>query len=613
MSRPYIFSCNGAKGPKGAKPLDYRKHINDRNVNIGLPRFIEALSHIPERLLDLLEIASYVFSADRSALRGHREAVEYHSWSREMNFHIKVRDFDFWSASEVIESLEKALTFMTGDKSYSFNFQPGHETDPADLFDLNGLSPSSLGDWDQVTLFSGGLDSLAGVVESITEKKKTLLISHQSQPGSKKTQTALYKSLKGSFPDSVFQLPFECNLHGTRATEETQRTRAILYTSIAAVAANVHGLNSVSVYENGVTSINLHRREDLISARASRTTHPQTMSLLSDLFSLVFGQSFEIELPYIYLTKADVIQILHTSPSESLISSAVSCNRTFQSMEQATHCGCCFQCIDRRLASSMLQDTVVDHEGLYALDIFSQPLTDRETRGVLIDYLRQASDISKMNEDYFYEQYISEITEVGEGLKRFGSQIQIAEKVWKLYKQHSSNILNAIQFVRAEYDNPFASMDKNSFQHIIADRDYLKPDPELLAEDIVVLVENSIPQMFRDIKPKDENDLNLNLASLLETHDPELRSEHPTSTFACASVRPDHSTIDDDVVIESKYIRKGTTPSKASDGIAADMIKYPQKSFKLFLVYDPWRAIKRDDKFTSDFEGRGKCRIQILR
>ena len=66
-------------------------------------------------------------------------------------------------------------------------------------------------------------------------------------------------------------------------------------------------------------------------------------------------------------------------------------------------------------------------------------------------------------------------------------------------------------------------------------------------------------------------------------------------------------------MIESKYIRKATTPSKASDGIATDLIKYPTESFILFLIYDPDRAIKDDTVFTNDFERAGRCKILIAR
>jgi hypothetical protein len=53
--------------------------------------------------------------------------------------------------------------------------------------------------------------------------------------------------------------------------------------------------------------------------------------------------------------------------------------------------------------------------------------------------------------------------------------------------------------------------------------------------------------------------------------------------------------------------------SKASEGIAADLTKYPASSHTLFLVYDPHRRIADDAEFKRDFESRGRCTVTILR
>ena len=65
--------------------------------------FVRDVSHLPSRILDLLEIAAYVFCADRLASRGRKDNVEYHSWPRLFHFVIKVRDFDFWDTHDVKE------------------------------------------------------------------------------------------------------------------------------------------------------------------------------------------------------------------------------------------------------------------------------------------------------------------------------------------------------------------------------------------------------------------------------------------------------------------------------------------------------------------------------
>ena len=58
---------NGSK----AETLNYLPlHDYPQNVHITLPDFVRRIYHLPDRFLDLLEIAAYVFSADRLVSKG---------------------------------------------------------------------------------------------------------------------------------------------------------------------------------------------------------------------------------------------------------------------------------------------------------------------------------------------------------------------------------------------------------------------------------------------------------------------------------------------------------------------------------------------------------------
>jgi len=312
--RIHHLLCNGADfliAPDAkALRLDYRLG-NRPNVRIELPKFVERLLHIPRRLLDLLEIAAYIYCADRWSHRGGKSAVEYQSWSRDFFFHVKVRDFDFWSQPEVGEKLNAALSFLSGDRSFAFDFQSGHETPPTSLFDLQQVSVTNM-NTARMTLFSGGLDSLAGAYEVLSRTTDDVcLVSHRSsQPQVGRTQDRLVGSLQSKFPGRVQHYKFHCNLTGERAAQETQRTRMFLYLAIATVIAATVSLNEVTIFENGITSFNFPRRQDLMNARATRTTHPKAISLLQDLFRAITSNEFSIATPYIWKTKADVVAAL---------------------------------------------------------------------------------------------------------------------------------------------------------------------------------------------------------------------------------------------------------------------------------------------------------------
>ena len=142
---PRIVLCNGADSPQQLDQsklitLEYRESTGSSNIKLTLPNFVLDVFHLPDRILDLLEIAAYVFCADRLTSRGSKDNVEYHSWSRLFHFVIKVRDFDFWNTHDVKEKLKEALVFMSGDRAYHFTFQPGHSTPPVGLFDTEDVS-----------------------------------------------------------------------------------------------------------------------------------------------------------------------------------------------------------------------------------------------------------------------------------------------------------------------------------------------------------------------------------------------------------------------------------------------------------------------------------------
>jgi hypothetical protein len=168
-----LVLCNSAQPQEDLgeykRVLTLAYHPNaptDRNIELSLPDFIRDVYHLPDRLLDLLEIAAYVFSADRLIRRGERDDVEYHAWARSFEFRIRVRDHAFWSQGDVKRKLSEALTFMTGDRDFTFIFQSGHCTPATSLFDRGDFRIEHR-QRTSIILFSGGLDSLAGAIERL--------------------------------------------------------------------------------------------------------------------------------------------------------------------------------------------------------------------------------------------------------------------------------------------------------------------------------------------------------------------------------------------------------------------------------------------------------------
>lgn len=612
----HLVLANGATGPPNstkALRLHYIEGQPGDRLRISLPRFVQDVYHLPPRILDLVEIASYVFAADRSISRGAKDALEFHAWSRLIDFHIRVRDYEFWTQSTVTTALSNILTFMTGDAEYTFHFEPGHSTPPTGLFDQPGFSINLERKEVVITLFSGGLDSLCGALDLLASGDcKLVLVSHQSQSGTIRTQHALVQALRDRYPKRVFHYSFECTLRGVRAREETQRTRSFLYTSIAYAIASAYHQENFCVYENGVTSINLRRREDLANARASRTTHPQTIAKIATLLSLIGETKFKIDMPYMFKTKAEILAKLK-SRSPELISSSVSCTKTFDVEGVATHCGRCFQCIDRRIAAYSVRAEGEDHRGLYTYDIIADPINDREARITALDYIRQAISFSRESVDKFEDEYLAEIAQVLDYLPQDLSDANKVSKIWALFSQHSKHVKQGLSRIRSLHEDIFQQNAPYSLLGMISAREYLRTETDQLVDTIAAIIEPAIGDMFARTKPKDEPDLNAKLGALLRSHEKHIRSEHPTTSFACAQVVPDHLDLDADLLLEAKYIRDGTPPSKATEGIAADLTKYPPQAFILFIIYDPQHMIPSDHTFRADIESKGRNRVLIIR
>ena len=477
---PQIVLCNGADLPKqwaNSKPiiLEFRESTGiDPNVRLELPNFVLDVFNLSDRTLDLLELAVYVYCADRLVSRGLKDNVEYHSWSRLFHFVIRVRDFEFWTTSDAKEKLKEALTFMSGDRAFHFTFQEGHSTPSAGLFDKKTFRIEPRDDA-KVILFSGGLDSLGGIVERLEHSSDELyLISHRSgQPSTAKTQDRLIARLLERYPNRIRYYQFKCGLNKTRAREETQRTRAFLYTAIAYALSHALFQKRIFVYENGITSINFAKGQDQINARASRTTHPKTIALLENLFSVINESKINIVTPFLWKTKTDIFHVAATAGHRDLLTSTVSCSQTRQHPGEATHCGGCSQCIDRRFAAygSKLDD--VDEGGIYALDFIKGNIVETEVKTTLIDYVVQAGKFASLNVADFYYQMFSELANLIDHVPGVSEQEKI-EKIWKLCHRHGKQVEAASRRMREIHDdNLYRQLPEDSFLQMIAKREYL--------------------------------------------------------------------------------------------------------------------------------------------
>ncbi|MGA8025786.1 MAG: hypothetical protein WB992_01485, partial [Bryobacteraceae bacterium] len=285
MAKPnVVVVCGGAPTPR-TKKSDNIIRLNltgqDANVELEIIDISRRLSYaVPDALTDLVEVATYVYCADQAVKRGGEGVDDFgKNWRRRFSFHIPVRQQRIWSLPEVTQCLEATLSFLSEDE-YSFQFT--QKTDAVMLqqyLKYTDAGDSNSSEIDEVLLFSGGLDSLAGaVLETVQQQKRVAWVSHRSNPKISSRQKRLVEGLRAICNlNPPLHVPIWAHQRGSGGREYTQRSRSFLYACMAFAVSRVFGLNRSRFYENGVVSLNLPISEQVVGTRATRTTHPQTL------------------------------------------------------------------------------------------------------------------------------------------------------------------------------------------------------------------------------------------------------------------------------------------------------------------------------------------------
>ena len=156
---------------------------------------------IPPRLLDLLEIACGIYAADQQVRRGGDTRRRWgEDCRRAFRFNIAVRDLGFWQRPDVNDALVETVHFLTEDDA-SFAFV--QSSSPASAQAYFPFDPEGRGAFtaDDIILFSGGLDSLAGTVETLaTTDRNVVLVTHTAAPKVRTFQKALAEKVAARFP-----------------------------------------------------------------------------------------------------------------------------------------------------------------------------------------------------------------------------------------------------------------------------------------------------------------------------------------------------------------------------------------------------------------------------
>lgn len=622
MISPRLFLCNNAIIPandprtRDLKTVSLSASGSDANVDIKVEDVARVfMRHLSPRMTDLLEIASYVYAADCATSRGkgwqNGQATE--PWSRELHFLIPVRDFDFWAQESIVKLLSQTLNFLSDD-TFHFEFQELVDEIPVQQY----LAFNEDEDWpfngvERVLMFSGGLDSLAGAIDTAETGANLVLVSHRTVPTISKRQKDLFRELRANYPNPMIHIPVWINKSTDLGIEHTQRTRSFLYSALGTVVAHSLDADGVRFFENGIVSLNLPVADEVLRARASRTTHPKVLNDFTELYSLILDRELIVDNPFIFRTKTEVVQRIADFGRSSLIKHTCSCAHTAFKSKLQWHCGTCSQCIDRRFAilASKLED--YDPAIDYVCDVFTGGRKEGYQQNMAVDYVRHALELDRLSDEQIASIFNLELSRA---TRPFPDRRQSAVEFIRMHKRHANTVASVLQEQVKLQAQAIVSgnLDNKSLLGLVVGNAHRSSIWERFAERITDLLRKGLPIACKSVKPQNEPHLQEICDGILAAEETNLIREFPFLRWSSSSTKPDWSAEELNLWIELKYVRKKTDIRQITEDIAADITKYGDNLRRvLFMIYDPSHLIVDEAKFSEPIVARETMRVEFIR
>lgn len=385
------------------------KNLNslDSKVSLMFNNFVKVFdfkNELKSVEFDFFLISSLVYGIDNLI---SRDIYSNDGWARDLEVDFPVYNLDSWQGNE--ELLEETLKFLTGDfwtVTFSQNvvsnmFQPKYKrwTKNIEIFEKDKIKA--------VSLFSGGLDSLIGIVnelERLSIDEKILLVSHFDfkSAGPNRDQKKLFNYLNAKYPNKIYWIQSKValsrkdNLDQKVEIETNYRSRSLFFLGLGCYLTP---LAKLIVPENGTISINYPLTPSRVSSLSTRTTHPFILKSVNELL-VVCGMNIEVDNPFKYDTKGEMFLDSNQNILKGIFEESVSCGKRGRKQHWVNkigteHCGTCMPCIYRRAA---LNKAGLDTQ-LYGNDITQADGIKFVDMPALFSYLKRNIGLEKMKRD----------------------------------------------------------------------------------------------------------------------------------------------------------------------------------------------------------------------
>lgn len=294
---------------------------------------------------DLWAIAATVFAIDRNlrrpALNKWRKGQE---WHREIRATIPVQNPQWWSLH--LTKVEALLNWLTAD-TWQLEATQGRPLASQTALPVN----EDLGLKGRTALFSGGLDSVSGIIDDLETSKEPLhTVSVSTNSRMEDLQRRIFHHIKSIDSRLSSWFPFKLQVH-LKNTENTARSRGFVFLTAGVLSAIARETNSLHLYENGPGALNLALTRGQVGSQSAKSVHPKTLAYMERLAELsTGGRFFRIENSAFTRTKAQMVERIPLR-YDSALAASVSCDTGFSRRGGGDpHCGGCTSCVLRRQA-----------------------------------------------------------------------------------------------------------------------------------------------------------------------------------------------------------------------------------------------------------------------
>ncbi len=309
------------------------------------------------------------------------------SWTRRLHLTVPVYEPDRWSSTSVLEGLTSLLRFLTGD-FWEFDFVPRNAAQSVEQLALIDTLPAKPF---RVVLFSGGLDSTAGICSELRERPDQTLIAVSARSSTRvgAVQKRLCDQLRNHCRSAgqIIPIGVPYNLVEARPVSQRveliQRSRGFIYLALGAVTALAVKADSLQVFENGIGALNLPYTDSQIGSHSMRAMHPETLLRMEKFVSALVDHPFRVYNPFQWLTKAEVCGLLGHDEFRDLVAMTISCERFPRRVRGKPQCGLCTSCLLRRQALYAAGLEGLDCIGGYQYSLMAQSELDDPSRLLL--------------------------------------------------------------------------------------------------------------------------------------------------------------------------------------------------------------------------------------